>query len=49
MALTTGASCGELNAMRWRDVHLERAEATVERTKNGDIKALPLVPAVVEE
>lgn len=34
--------------MRWRDVDLERAEATVDRTKNGDIKVLPLVPAVVE-
>lgn len=49
MALTTGARKGELASLRWADVDLERAEASVGRTKNGDPRVLPLVPAVVEE
>lgn len=49
MGLTTGARRGELEALRWRDVDLERAEASVLRSKNGDKKVLPLVPVVVEE
>jgi len=49
MALTTGARKGELMGLRWADVDLQRAEATVGRTKNGDPRVLPLVPAVVAE
>lgn len=49
MALTTGARRGELEALRWQDIDLERAEASVHRTKNGDRKTLVLVPAAVEE
>jgi integrase len=49
MGLTTGARRGELEALRWRDIDLERAEATVHRSKNGDKKVLPLVPAVMED
>ncbi|ABM93510.1 conserved hypothetical protein [Methylibium petroleiphilum PM1] len=49
MGLTTGARRGELEALRWADVDLERAEAAVHRSKNGDKKVLPLVPAVVDE
>jgi integrase len=49
MGLTTGARRGELEALRWAHVDLERAEATVHRSKNGDRKVLPLVPAVVEQ
>ncbi|MBL8288283.1 MAG: site-specific integrase [Rubrivivax sp.] len=48
-ALTTGARKGELMGLRWRDVDLQRAEAHVGRTKNGDPRVLPLVPAVVGE
>lgn len=49
LGLTTGARRGELEALRWGHVDFERAEATVHRSKNGDKKVLPLVPAVVEE
>ena len=49
MALTTGARKGELQGLRWADVDLDRGLAHVGRSKNGDPKALPLVPAVVQE
>lgn len=49
VALTTGARRGELLALRWRDVEIERKVAHIGRTKNGDPKALPLVPAVIEQ
>jgi integrase len=49
MAITTGARRGELLHMRWGDVDLARKVVHVARTKNGDAKVMPLVPAVVEE
>jgi len=49
LALTTGARRGELERMRWRDMDLDRALCVVSKTKNGDPKIVPLVPAVIEE
>jgi integrase len=49
IALTTGARRGELTALRWSDVDLERAVAFVRVTKNGEPRVLPLLPAVLEE
>lgn len=49
MALTTGARKGELASLTWADVDLDRCAAAVGRTKNGDPRVLPLVPAVVEQ
>lgn len=49
MALTTGARRGELVGLRWRDIDLEGSVAHVGRTKNGDARLLPLVPAVLDE
>jgi integrase len=48
MALSTGARRGELMGLRWRDIDLVHRVATVERTKNGDGKVMPLIPAVFE-
>lgn len=49
LGLTTGARRGELARLAWGDVDFELAVAYVRRTKNGDRKMLPLVPAVIEE
>lgn len=54
MAMTTGARRGELLALRWCDVDLERGEArigtdTATQTKNGDARSLVLLPQVAAE
>ncbi len=49
LALTTGARKSEMLGLRWADVDLDQARATLARTKNGDARVLPLVPALVEE
>jgi len=49
LALTTGARRGELLGLRWCDVDLERAEAALNDTKNGDRRILVLLPQAVEE
>jgi integrase len=49
MAITTGARRGELLALRWRDVDLERRHAYVRTSKNGEARMLVLVAAVLEE
>lgn len=49
MAITTGARRGELLGLRWRDVDLDRGEAALNDTKNGDRRTLVLLPQVIEE
>lgn len=49
MALTTGARRGELLGLRWCDVDMERAEAELHDTKNGDSRVLVLLPQVIAE
>lgn len=49
MAITTGARRGELENLRWSAINFDRQEASIELTKNGDRKVLPLVPAVMSE
>jgi integrase len=49
LALTTGARKGELLGLTWGDVDLERATVHVGRSKNGDPKVLPVVPAALEQ
>lgn len=49
LALTTGARKGELLGLRWRDVDIEGAVLHVGRTKNGDPKVLPVVPAALQQ
>lgn len=49
MGITTGARRGELLGLRWCDVDLERGEAALHDTKNGDRRVLVLLPQVAEE
>lgn len=49
LALSTGARRGELRGLRWQDVDFEQRVVHVGRSKNGDPKLLPLIPAAVEE
>ena len=48
-ALTTGARRGELLGLKWGDVDLDKALAHLDKTKNGDQRVLPLVPALIAE
>ena len=43
LAISTGARRGELIRLKWRDVDLKTARATVNETKNDDSCVLPLV------
>jgi integrase len=43
LAISTGARRGELIHLKWADVDLKAARATVHDTKNGDARVLPLV------
>jgi len=54
MGITTGARRGELLALRWKDIDLERGEARIgedmaTETKNGDARSLILLPQVIAE
>jgi integrase len=49
MAISTGARKGELFALRWKDVNLERGEAILHTSKNGDRRVLILIEEVVQE
>jgi integrase len=42
LAISTGARAGELTELLWRDVDLERGTASLRKTKNGDMRALPI-------
>jgi integrase len=48
MALSTGGRLGELMGLRWSDIDLQKRLARLRKTKNNDIRLLPLIPAVVE-
>jgi len=43
LAISTGARRGELIGLKWADVDLKAARATVHKTKNSDPRVLPLV------
>lgn len=42
ISLETGMRAGELTALRWRDVHLQKKYLTIAQSKNGDKRDIPL-------
>jgi integrase len=48
LAISTGARRSELINLKWADVDLKAARATVHETKNGDPRVLPLVGKALE-
>ena len=43
LAVSTGMRHGEILGLRWQDVDLARNRLTLEQTKNGDRRSVPLV------
>jgi integrase len=48
LALTTGARRGELRALEWQNVDVERKWAVFPVTKNGDARGVPLTQSTLE-
>lgn len=48
IALSTGARRGEILALRWQDIDLDRGVAVIERSKNTDRRTIALIPPVVD-
>jgi integrase len=46
LALTTGMRRGEIRELRWSDIDVSRRAAVLEKTKNRERRAVPLVPQV---
>ena len=42
LALSTGMRLNEIRTLRWSDIHLDREWLTLELTKNGDRRGLPI-------
>lgn len=42
VGISTGARRGEIQRMRWRDVNEDITKITLPKTKNGEIRAIPL-------
>ena len=49
LAVSTGARSGELRALRWPHIDLERGMAVLHDTKNGERRAIPLAGPALEE
>jgi len=48
LALTTGMRRGEILNLRWKDVNFKTSVITLWRTKNGEIRTVPLVSPAFE-
>lgn len=48
LALSTGMRLSEICTLRWSDIHLDRGWLTLELTKNGDRRGLPIAGYALE-
>lgn len=48
LALSTGMRLNEIRTLQWSNVHLDRGWLTVDETKNGDQRGLPLAGYALE-
>lgn len=48
LCLLSGARRMEINGLRWRDVDLQRKRIIFEKTKNGEVRAIPLSEEALE-
>ncbi len=48
IALLTGMQFGEIVNLRWEDIDYTGKTITLEKTKNGERRILPLTPAVIK-
>lgn len=48
IALNTGLRRGELLALKWENIHLDRRYIYIERSKNGDRRSIPMNDRVYE-
>jgi len=48
VAYDVGARRGELLALEWSDMDMRRKEFTLRRTKNGEVRVVPMTPAVYQ-
>lgn len=48
LAISTGARRGELINLKWSNLDLKTARATVYETKNGEPRVLPLVGTALD-
>ena len=46
VAYDVGPRKGELLKLEWSDVDMRRKEFTLRRTKNGEVRIVPMTPAV---
>ena len=44
-ALETAMRAGEISSLTWKDVNMDRRVATLQHTKNGEVRTVPLTPA----
>jgi integrase len=47
LALTTGMRRGEILALRWPDIDLNRGSIVLHKTKNNERRAVPIVPSLL--
>lgn len=48
LSLLTGARKSNVMGMRWQDIHLDRAEWRIPKTKNGESQTVALTPEAIE-